>query len=79
MNEVAFVVIIVKSNVLFKLHCLFVCLFVCFFSAGCCITSDTLVERDKDYTGNILKEKASLVLRIAPTFLRYKSLNCHID
>ena len=70
-------VIIVKSNVLFKLHCSFVCLF--FFSAGCCITSDTLVERDKDYTGNILKEKASLVLRIAPTFLRYKSLNCHID
>ena len=74
MNEVAFVVIIVKSNVLFKLHCSFVRLFV-FFSAGCCITSDTLVERDKDYTGNISKEKASLVLRIAPTFLRYITLN----
>lgn len=40
-------------------------------SAGCCVTSDTIVDRDKDYTGTVTKERASLVLRIAPTFLRY--------
>jgi len=35
------------------------------------VTSDTFVERDKDYNGSTAKERASLVLRIAPTFLRY--------
>jgi len=38
--------------------------------AGCCVTSDTMVNRDKNYTGTASKERASLVLRIAPTFLR---------
>ena len=46
-----------------------------FFSAGCCVTSDTFVVRDKDYNGSATKERASLVLRIAPTFLRYNSKN----
>ncbi|XP_020616174.1 selenoprotein O-like [Orbicella faveolata] len=41
--------------------------------AGCCVTSDTFVERDKDYNGSAAKERASLVLRIAPTFLRFGS------
>ncbi|KAL9966372.1 hypothetical protein ACROYT_G024432 [Oculina patagonica] len=41
--------------------------------AGCCVTSDTIVDRDKDYTGTVTKERASLVLRIAPTFLRFGS------
>lgn len=41
--------------------------------AGCCMTSDTMVDRDKNYTGSASKEKASLVLRIAPTFLRFGS------
>ncbi|XP_068756019.1 protein adenylyltransferase SelO, mitochondrial-like [Montipora capricornis] len=41
--------------------------------AGCCVTSDTLVDRDKNHTGKTVKERASLVLRIAPTFLRFGS------
>lgn len=41
--------------------------------AGCCVTSDTMVDRDKNYEGNTKKERASLVLRIAPTFLRFGS------
>lgn len=41
--------------------------------AGCCVTSDTMVERDKYHTGTAIKERASLVLRIAPTFLRFGS------
>ena len=41
-----------------------------FILAGCCVTSDTMVNRDKNYSGTASKERASLVLRIAPTFLR---------
>lgn len=41
--------------------------------AGCCVTSDTFVDRDKNHTGKTVKERASLVLRIAPTFLRFGS------
>ena len=41
--------------------------------AGCCITSDTYVVRDVLYTGNPIRERASIVLRIAPTFLRFGS------
>ena len=41
--------------------------------AGVLITSDTLVVRDPNYSGKEVNEKASVVLRIAPTFLRFGS------
>ncbi|XP_055859967.1 protein adenylyltransferase SelO, mitochondrial-like isoform X2 [Biomphalaria glabrata] len=41
--------------------------------AGSCITSDSLVERDIYYNGNPKQEQCTIVLRIAPTFLRFGS------
>lgn len=41
--------------------------------AGTCVTSDSTVVRDIFYTGNPIHEKCSIVLRIAPTFLRFGS------
>lgn len=41
--------------------------------AGCCVTSDTMVVRDIFYNGNPIYEKSSIVLRIAPTFIRFGS------
>ncbi|XP_072020102.1 protein adenylyltransferase SelO, mitochondrial-like [Amphiura filiformis] len=41
--------------------------------AGCCITSDTKVIRDVFYSGNPIREKATVILRIAPTFIRFGS------
>jgi hypothetical protein len=42
-------------------------------------TSDTLVQRDLFYTGNIINEKASIVLRLAPTFFRFGSFEIFRD
>lgn len=39
--------------------------------AGCVITSDTYAVRDLRYDGNPKRERATIVLRIAPTFLRH--------
>lgn len=41
--------------------------------AGACITSSTYVVRDIFYNGNPINERASVVTRIAPTFLRFGS------
>ncbi|XP_005102618.1 protein adenylyltransferase SelO, mitochondrial [Aplysia californica] len=41
--------------------------------AGSCITSDSTVVRDIFYNGNPKDERCTLVLRIAPTFLRFGS------
>ena len=41
--------------------------------AGSLITSQTMVVRDVNYDGNASREKASVVLRIAPSFLRFGS------
>ena len=38
--------------------------------AGTCITSDDYVTRDIFYNGNIIKERVTIITRIAPTFLR---------
>ena len=38
--------------------------------AGTCVTSDTKVIRDIFYDGHPIQERASVVLRIAPTFIR---------
>ncbi|KAM4675545.1 protein adenylyltransferase SelO, mitochondrial [Discoglossus pictus] len=41
--------------------------------AGSCVTSDSTVVRDVYYDGNPKHEKCTVVLRIAPTFLRFGS------
>jgi len=41
--------------------------------AGTLVTSDTRVERDMHYNGNVVRERASVILRIAPSFLRFGS------
>lgn len=41
--------------------------------AGTCITSDSRVVRDIFYDGRPIRERCTLVLRIAPTFLRFGS------
>ena len=45
--------------------------------AGSCVTSDSRVVRDIFYDGNPIQERCSVVLRIAPTFLRYTVLLSH--
>lgn len=37
------------------------------------VTSDSLVTRDVFYTGNPIKERCTVISRIAPTFLRFGS------
>lgn len=39
--------------------------------AGTCVTSATEVSRDMFYDGHPKNEKCSVILRIAPTFLRF--------
>ncbi|OCT89072.1 hypothetical protein XELAEV_18017693mg [Xenopus laevis] len=41
--------------------------------AGSCVTTDSTVIRDIYYDGNPMKEKCTVVSRIAPTFLRFGS------
>jgi serine/tyrosine/threonine adenylyltransferase len=41
--------------------------------AGTCVTSDTKVVRDVFYQGNPINERATIITRIAPTFLRFGS------
>eukprot|EP01112_Ceratiomyxa_fruticulosa_P016084 TRINITY_DN4826_c0_g1_i1.p2 TRINITY_DN4826_c0_g1~~TRINITY_DN4826_c0_g1_i1.p2 ORF type:complete len:631 (-),score=124.81 TRINITY_DN4826_c0_g1_i1:219-2111(-) len=41
--------------------------------AGTLVTSDTPVERDPNYDGHVIEEKGTVVLRIAPSFIRFGS------
>lgn len=41
--------------------------------AGTCVTSDTKVVRDIFYSGQPVNERATVITRIAPTFLRFGS------
>ena len=41
--------------------------------AASLVVSDSTVARDKLYTGNVIKEKCAVVMRIAPTFMRFGS------
>jgi uncharacterized protein YdiU (UPF0061 family) len=41
--------------------------------AAALVTSDTLVQRDVMYNGNVINERASIVTRVAPTFIRFGS------
>lgn len=43
-----------------------------FLPAASCVTSETVVPRDIFYDGNTIAEKATIVMRMAPTFLRYR-------
>ena len=40
------------------------------YTAGTCVTSDTRVVRDIHYDGHPIEERATIITRIAPTFLR---------
>ena len=41
--------------------------------AATTVTSDSRTERDIFYTGDIIKERCTIILRIAPTFIRFGS------
>ena len=41
--------------------------------AGSVITTDSRVTRDMFYTGDPKQERCSVVLRVAPTFIRFGS------
>jgi uncharacterized protein YdiU (UPF0061 family) len=41
--------------------------------AASLVVSDTLVQRDKLYTGNVINEKCAVVMRVAPSFIRFGS------
>lgn len=57
----------------------FLCSEACYFlgipttRAGSLITSDSLIERDPQYTRKVIMEKCSVITRIAPTFIRFGS------
>lgn len=40
------------------------------YAAGTCITSDNYIIRDIHYNGNPIQERATVISRIAPTFIR---------
>jgi uncharacterized protein YdiU (UPF0061 family) len=40
---------------------------------GSCVTSDTFVDRDFYYDGNVKKERCTVVSRIASNFFRFGS------
>lgn len=41
--------------------------------AASLVVSDTTVQRDQFYNGNEIDEKCAVVLRVAPTFIRFGS------
>jgi serine/tyrosine/threonine adenylyltransferase len=41
--------------------------------AASLITSNSRVARDKMYTGNVIHEKCAVVMRVAPSFIRFGS------
>ena len=47
--------------------------------AASLIVSDTRVDRDPLYSGNVIKEKCAVVLRVAPTIVRFGSFEIFKD
>jgi uncharacterized protein YdiU (UPF0061 family) len=43
--------------------------------AAACVVSDTTVERDPAYTGNVIRERCAVVARLAPSFFRFGSFD----
>jgi serine/tyrosine/threonine adenylyltransferase len=41
--------------------------------AASLVVSDTKVERDPIYSGNVIYEKCAVVMRVAPSFFRFGS------
>lgn len=42
-------------------------------AASLVVSDKTKVARDKLYTGNVIMEKTAVVMRVAPTFIRFGS------
>ncbi|GFH09159.1 uncharacterized protein HaLaN_04255, partial [Haematococcus lacustris] len=47
--------------------------------AATCVTSDTRIVRDPLYNGNAIRERATVVSRVAPTFLRFGSFQIFLE
>jgi uncharacterized protein YdiU (UPF0061 family) len=47
--------------------------------AASLVVTDTKVERDPIYSGNVILEKCAVVLRLAPTFFRFGSFEVFKD
>ena len=58
----------IQENVSLILIFIHVCFILC--AAGTCITSDDYIIRDIHYNGNPIQERATVISRIAPTFIR---------
>jgi uncharacterized protein YdiU (UPF0061 family) len=43
------------------------------------VSNKTQVVRDKLYTGNPIKEKCAVVMRVAPTFFRFGSFEIFLQ
>lgn len=41
--------------------------------AASLVVTDSTVDRDKLYNGNVIKERCAVVMRVAPTFIRFGS------
>lgn len=55
-------------------HCVvYMCLGIPTTRAGTIITSDTRVVRDIFYSGDAIRERATVITRLAPSFLRFGS------
>jgi uncharacterized protein YdiU (UPF0061 family) len=42
-------------------------------AASLVVSDDTKVKRDPVYSGNVIDEKCAVVMRVAPTFMRFGS------
>lgn len=47
--------------------------------AASLIVSDTTVDRDKLYNGNVIQERCAVVMRVAPTFIRFGSFQIFLE
>ena len=48
-------------------------------AASLVVSDDTTVKRDKLYTGFVEEEKCAVVMRVAPTFLRFGSFELFLS
>jgi serine/tyrosine/threonine adenylyltransferase len=48
-------------------------------AASLIVSDETKVRRDPLYTGNVINEKCAVVLRVAPTFMRFGSFEIFLN
>jgi len=48
-------------------------------AASLIVSDDTKVKRDPLYSGNVIYEKCAVVLRVAPTFMRFGSFEIFLS